>query len=448
MTGAAAASKGPSFGGAIAFAQDLIRIPSLPGEEEALARRVVAEMEALGYDDVWTDELGSAVGVVRGGGGAMDGGGGATVMLSAHLDMVAEGDPAEWEYPPFDGVIAGGCLHGRGAMDIKGPLALQTHVAAALKGRVRGDIVVAHPVFEERGGWGMDHLTRPGGGLRPDVVIIGESTHGDIAIGHRGRCEVEIVAQGVAGHASAPERARNALDLVPAILAGVGDLAARQEADDVLGAASVVATGIEAVPASLNVIPDRATVTLDWRILPNDTVDALLARVAKAIRPHLERALAGAGRGPGGGEGAAGGGREVAGSAQESTGSTHLPGGVEVRAATERQRTWTGVEEDRLILSPGFLMDPADPVVTAAARAVGTRNGGGGPARVRPWTFATDGGWTRGVRGIPTIGFAPGEERYAHTNTERLDLDEARWGYERYLDLVPAVQGAARRARE
>ncbi len=407
MTDTAAASQGPSFDGAIAFAQDLIRIPSLPGEEEALARRVVAEMEALGYDDVWTDELGSVVGVVRGGGG------GATVMMSAHLDMVAAGDPAEWEYPPFDGVIADGYLHGRGAMDIKGPLAIQTHIAAVLKGRAAGDIIVAHPVFEERGGWGMDHLTRPDGGLRPDVVIIGESTHGDIAIGHRGRCEVEIVAHGLAGHASAPERARNALDPVPAILAGVRDLAARQQSDDVLGAASVVATGIDAVPASLNVIPDRATVTLDWRILPGDTVETLLARVRGAIRPHLE------------GMGA---------------------GGVEVRAATERQTAWTGAEEDRLILSPGFLMSPDDPIVTAAARAVGRRHGKGALARVRPWTFATDGGWTCGVRGIPTIGFAPGEERYAHTNTERLELDEALWGYGRYQELVPAVQQAVRPA--
>ncbi|MDE2676790.1 MAG: M20/M25/M40 family metallo-hydrolase [Gemmatimonadota bacterium] len=422
-----------SFDGAVAFAQDLIRIPSLPGEEGELRRRVVGEMEALGYDDVYTDELGSVVGVVRGSVGAV-GGAGATVMLSCHLDMVAAGDPEEWEHPPFDGLIADGYLHGRGAMDIKGPLAIQTHVAAALKGRAAGDIIVAHPVFEERGGWGMDHLTRPDGGLRPDVVIIGESTHGDIAIGHRGRCEVEIVAQGLAGHASAPDRARNALDLVPAILAGVRDLAARQQSDDVLGAASVVATGIDAVPASLNVIPDRATVTLDWRILPGDTVETLLARVREAIRPHLERMRAG-----GGVHGRAGAGNGPV----TDAGRTGRPDGVEVRAATERQTAYTGIQEDRLILSPGFLMDPGHPIVTAAAQAVGTRNGSGSSARVRPWTFATDGGWTCGVRGIPTIGFAPGEERHAHTNTERLSLDEARWGYGRYLELVPAVQRAA-----
>ena len=67
--------KAASFDGAVSFAQDLIRIPSLPGEEGELARRVVAEMEALGYDDVRTDELGSVIGVGGGGGGG--GGGGA-----------------------------------------------------------------------------------------------------------------------------------------------------------------------------------------------------------------------------------------------------------------------------------------------------------------------------------------------------------------------------------
>ena len=402
-----------SFDGAIAFARDLIRIPSLPGEEGELARRVVAEMEALGYDEVRTDELGSVIGVVRGVGGA------GTAMLSAHLDMVAAGDPGEWEYPPFDGVIAGGCLHGRGAMDIKGPLALQVHVAAALKGRAAGDVIVAHPVYEERGGWGMDHLVRPDGGLRPDVVIIGESTNGDIAIGHRGRSEVEIVAHGLAGHASAPDRARNALDLLPAILAGVRDLAARQESDAVLGVSSVVATGVDAVPASLNVIPDRVTVTLDWRVLPEDTGKSLVARVRESLRPHLDRAA--------------------------STTWAGTATSVTVRIASERQRTYTGVEDARRMFSPGFLMNPSDPVVTAAARAVGARSGTGGPARVRPWTFATDGGWTRGVRGIPTIGFAPGEERHAHTNTERLNLDEARWAYAKYLDLVGAVQVAVTR---
>ena len=75
-------------------------------------------------------------------------------------------------------------------------------------------------------------------------------------------------------------------------------------------------------------------------------------------------------------------------------------------------------------MSPGYLMQPDHPVVVAATKAAG-RMDGSGPARARPWQFATDGGWSCGVHGIPTIGFAPGEERYAHTNRERLDLAEA-----------------------
>ena len=45
-------------------------------------------------------------------------------------------------------------------------------------------------------------------------MLIGESTHGDVCIGHRGRAELEVVITGLAGHASAPDRAHNALDLL------------------------------------------------------------------------------------------------------------------------------------------------------------------------------------------------------------------------------------------
>ena len=78
-------------------------------------------------------------------------------------------------------------------------------------------MIVAHTVLEERGGLGMQHLL-DSRAVVPDAVIIGEATHGDICIGHRGRAELEVVIQGLAGHASAPSRALNALALLPAVL--------------------------------------------------------------------------------------------------------------------------------------------------------------------------------------------------------------------------------------
>lgn len=394
--------KQATFENALAFASDLIRTPGLPGHEGAVARRVEEEMRALGLSDVRVDEVGNVVGVAPGRGEAPP------ALLNCHLDVVAEGDHDEWEVPPFSGEVRDGFLHGRGAMDIKGPLALQTYAAASMIGRAPGDVIVAHTVLEERGGLGMKRLLETGS-VRPGVVIIGESTHGDVCIGHRGRAEMEVEIAGRAGHASVPERARNALDLLGDVLAAIRDLAETQESDPVLGRSSLVATMIDVLPESRNVIPDSAVVTIDWRILPGDDDASLISRVDDAIAARVPQVPAGS--------------------------------SYEVRMAREVQRTYTGVEEVRNLLTPGFLMDADDPMVVAAAEAVGRRDGRG-PATVRPWQFATDGGWSKGVFDIPTVGFAPGEERYAHTNRERIDVEEARWGFARYPGLIEAVQRA------
>jgi putative selenium metabolism hydrolase len=395
--------KQPTFENALAFAADLIRIPGLPGREGDVARRVRAEMEALGLDDVRVDEAGNVIGVARGRGEAP------SVLLNCHLDVVAEGDHAEWEVPPFSGEVRDGFLHGRGAMDIKGPLALQTYTAAALAGTAPGDVIVAHTVLEERGGLGMKHLLESKS-VSPGAVLIGEATHGDVCIGHRGRAELEVVIAGLAGHASAPGRAHNALDLLGDVLAAVRELGARQPSAPVLGPATVTATMVNVLPESRNVIPDQVVVALDWRILPGDDDASLMARVRAVVDERLPA----------------------------------VPDGFEVRVrmAHEHQVAYTGLEEGRNLLTPGFLMDPDHPVVRAAADAVGRRDDAGTPATVRPWTFATDGGWSCGVHGIPTLGFAPGEERFAHTNRERLDVEEARWAFGRHGTLITAMQAA------
>jgi len=282
---------------------------------------------------------------------------------------------------------------------------LMTHAAAMTDARLPGDIIVAHTVFEERGGLGMKRLLEAGE-VSPDVVVIGESTHGDICIGHRGRAEVEVVLRGLAGHASAPDRARNALDLLPAVLEAVAAVARDQPSDEVLGPATLVPTDVTATPASRNVIPDQVVVALDWRILPGTTEADLVRTVRTAVADRLGTLADGL--------------------------------SFEVRMAVEEQRTYTGLEQDRGLLTPGFLVSADSPLIRAVAAAAGRRDGEGAAA-VRPWTFATDGGWSCGVHGIPTFGFAPGEERFAHTNRERLGIEEARWAFERYPAIILAA---------
>ena len=387
------------FDSMLRFAQELIRIPSPSGSEGAVAARVVREMESLGYDDAWTDEVGNAVGLIRGRAQ------GPTVMLCCHMDVVDAGDPATWEHEPYGGVVADGFLHGRGAMDIKGPLAVQTHAAARfVEDRPAGDILVVHTVYEERAGWGMEHFLTTTS-ARPAVVVIGESTHGDLCIGHRGRAELTVEIRGLAGHASAPERARNALDPLPAVLTALTGFAATLEADPVLGRSTFVPTGVETEPASPNVIPDRVRVIVDWRVLPGTNA----AEALEAVRSHLA--------------------------------AVPLADGLslDVRYSTVRQTTYTGRDTERNLFTHGYRLDEAHPVVLTARAAIADATGAA--PTLRPWTFATDGGRAADVHGIPTIGYGPGEERFAHTNRERLALDEMKHSFEAYPALIRALAG-------
>ena len=113
---------------------------------------------------------------------------------------------------------------------------------------------------------------------------------------------------------------------------------------------------------------------------------------------------------------------------------------IKISNATETQCAYTGARRKRDTFTPGFMMDPNDPLIRVAASAVGKQRGPGS-ADIRPWAFATDGGWTNGVFGIPTLGFAPGLEGFAHTNTERLAIEDARWAFSKHPGLVLALQG-------
>ena len=82
-------------GDLLAFAQELVRIQSYSGQEEAAARAIAAKMEALGYDEVRIDSCGSVLGRV--------GSGPLSLMFESHTDTVVVNDPDEWAYPPFSG---------------------------------------------------------------------------------------------------------------------------------------------------------------------------------------------------------------------------------------------------------------------------------------------------------------------------------------------------------
>ena len=60
---------------------------------------------------------------------------------------------------------------------------------------------------------------------------------------------------------------------------------------------------------------------------------------------------------------------------------------------------------------------------------------------VGQWGFSTDGVYTMGLSGIPTIGFGPGEERYAHTADEQIRLSDVFRAATAYAQLAVEILG-------
>src|SRR3954469_24349809 len=146
------------------FALELVRTPSPSGSECAVAGLVRAELERLGYA-VEIDALGNVV-------GTLDAGPGPCVLFDAHMDTVGVSDPAAWSFDPA-GELRDGRLYGRGAMDMKGPLAALVHGAAAaeLSG---GRVVVSASIAEEMiEGFATVAVAER---VRPDVAVICEAT--------------------------------------------------------------------------------------------------------------------------------------------------------------------------------------------------------------------------------------------------------------------------------
>ena len=124
------------------FLADLIRIRSYTGQEKPAVERTLAELRAIGCDEVWQDSAGNALGRI--------GRGPWVILYNAHLDTNEVADESEWPHPPLEPVVEGDTMFGLGASDCKGGVAAIVYGAAILREIIRGDEV----------GAGSSHRTR------------------------------------------------------------------------------------------------------------------------------------------------------------------------------------------------------------------------------------------------------------------------------------------------
>ncbi len=372
----------------VEFARELVRTPSISGQEENVADLALAKMNELGYDEVFRDGIGNVVGIIRGTGG------GPNIMYNSHMDHVDPGDHGNWQYPPYGAVVDEGFIHGRAASDVKCGFSSQIYAGMLLKKsgiKLKGDYIVTGVVQEEPAEmFGMKYLmdrTFPEKGIKFDLMVSSEATSLNIYLGHRGRLEMEVQTKGRTSHGSAPWRGINAVYKMMPVIEEARLMGDSLPEHPFLGKSTLALTIISCSPGALSIIPDVCTVSLDRRFIPGETKE-------DAIKPFKELF------------------------ARLSAEDPEFKADIRVRKVKET--SYTGYTEDMEKYMLAWMVEKDHPFVVKAVEAlnkVGQKPGFG------KWDFGTDASYVTGVKGIPTIGYSPMEEKYAHTPIDRCRID-------------------------
>lgn len=375
------------------FMRDIIAIPSLSSQEGPVIERIREEMERIGFDEVRVDPMGNLLGRI--------GSGPRVVALDGHVDTVDVGDRSQWTRDPFGAQVEDGILYGRGTSDMKGGVASSVYAAALLKRFGMPESVTLYVTAtvqeEDCDGLCWQYIVREDQ-LRPDLVVITEPTSLRIYRGHRGRMEMEVSTTGVSCHGSAPERGDNAIYKMAAIIADIERLNERLAPKEPLGKGTVTISEIRSTSPSLCAVADGCTIHLDRRLTVGETE---ASSVAEILALPSVRAV-----------------------------------GAEVRVLDYSVPSYRGVTYPTKKYYPTWEMPETETSVQIARAAYEATFGE--PPEVGHWTFSTNGIATAGMHGIPTIGFGPGHEHFAHAPNEQVEIEHLVRATAFYAGLVTA----------
>jgi len=385
----------------VRFLRAMIAIPSESAQEREVMACARQELEACGFDEIKVDGMGNLLGRV--------GNGKTVIALDAHLDTVGVGDPSTWTRDPYKGELKDGIIYGRGAGDMEGGFAASVYGARIAKelGLLDGvQLWVTGTVMEEDcDGLCWQYILREKV-LAPDVVVITEPTKLGVYRGHRGRMEIEIRTQGRSAHGSAPERGINAVYRMAPIIAEVEWLNDRlaATADPFLGKGTCTISAIRSTSPSLCAVADSATIHVDRRLTQGETWEGAVKQLE----------------------------------ALESVKKAHATVSVLDYAVP----SYTGLTYPTKKYYPTWLYPEDHPAVQAGVKAAETALGR--KPVVGKWGFSTNGIATAGMFGVPTIGFGPSDEIWAHTPDDQCPVIDLTVAARFYAAFPQAFLGAMR----
>ena len=355
------------------------RLSNVPVTERvaAILKSLKFEVERIAYtDDRGVDKLCVVGRLGKGGGG---------LTLMSHDDVVPAALEDGWKQDPYQARVAGGKLYGRGACDMKGPLAASICAAAEFRARdLKQPLFIVVTADEEVQARGAREVTRQSklfDEASSGYGVICEPTLLRVVYAHKGSMAIRATAAGRAAHTSTLKGVNANIAMIPFLveMRKINDLVLSSKTyrnEEFSPPHSEWSIGINDGNVATNISPVRSVCTVSYRLMPGVDPTRLLERTkAKARECGLK---------------------------------------VEVRFPGEPVYT-----------------PPDAPIVRTALRLTGTRK----PTTV---AYGTDGlAFREKVRDLVVLG--PGNIAQAHTVDEWVRIDQLRKGvdlYERFIDHV------------
>lgn len=207
------------------------------------------------------------------------------IVLEAHMDTVSV---AGMTAAPFDPVVSGGRLHGRGACDVKAGLAAMMQAVADLHAAGMTppcDVWLAAVVDEEHAFTGVLALVD---GLEAAGAVVAEPTSLRIVTATKGVLRFHIQVAGRAAHSSQPHLGASAISaasrLVLALDAAHAALGSRSHPllGTATGSIGTITGGVQ-----INIVPAACTLAVDRRLLPGESPESVLADYRRLVATVL-----------------------------------------------------------------------------------------------------------------------------------------------------------------
>jgi len=380
--------------------QELIRIPSLSGDEQECANAIIDIMKTEGFDEVITTDYGSIIGRIN---GKKDG---KTLLFDGHMDTVDLVDYKAWNHDPFGAEIVDNKIYGRGSTDMKGSLTAMIMAAIYFarnnNRNFNGDIYIACSVQEEHfEGISSREISDY---TKPDFVIIGEPSSLNIARGQLGRGEIKIETNGISAHSSNPQDGMNAVYGMMEVINIITN--AKLKTHNILGEGIIELTDIISEPyPGESIVPNLCRATFDRRILVGETKESVLEHINKIIKVLNK----------------------------ESS-------GINSKAyyTQEEASFWTGgkVLIDKFF--PAWLFNEDHELVQKVLKGLKKINLN---STISHYSFCTNGSHYAGEKGIPTIGFGPSHKELTHIIDEYIEIDQLIQGFNGFYGIMDAIVG-------